>query len=48
MLRRIASLGRLGGPTEAAGGDLKAATSDAPDTTEVLAPLQVIDGFGLL
>jgi hypothetical protein len=45
MLRRITSLGRLGGGTTdhlAADRD-----SDAP-TAEVLAPLQVLDGFGLL
>ena len=49
MMRRIASLGGTGG----AGGDSlmaesKGATSDAPASAEVLAPLQVLDGFGLL
>jgi len=48
MLRRVASLGKLGGGTEALVGDGKGATSDAPATVEVLAPLQVLDGFGLL
>jgi hypothetical protein len=49
MLRRIASLGGTagaGGETLAADG--KGAASDAPATAEVLAPLQVLDGFGLL
>jgi hypothetical protein len=45
MLRRITSLGALGG----AGGDgLAAGTGDAGATAEVLSPLQVLDGFGLL
>ena len=49
MLRRIASLGGTGGGTgEALVGDGKGATSDAPAAAEVLAPLQVLDGFGLL
>jgi len=48
MLRRIASLGKLGGAVEASGGDSRSATSDAPTAAEVLAPLQVLDGFGLL
>ena len=46
MLRRITSLGRLGGgETSALAADRD---SDAPATTEILAPLQVLDGFGLL
>ena len=48
MLRRIASLGGTGGAGEALVGDGKGATSDAPAAAEVLAPLQVLDGFGLL
>ena len=48
MLRRIASLGGTGGAGEALVGDGKSATSDAPAAAEVLAPLQVLDGFGLL
>src|SRR6202008_3320393 len=47
MLRRIASLGGTGGAGETLVGD-KGAASDAPSTAEVLAPLQVLDGFGLL
>ncbi len=47
MLRRIASLGGTGGASSL-GGDVKADGSDAPSTAEVLAPLQVLDGFGLL
>jgi len=48
MLRRIASLGGTGGAgsSETTVGDGKA--SDAPGGAEVLAPLQVLDGFGLL
>jgi uncharacterized protein DUF4159/aerotolerance regulator-like protein len=47
MLRRITSLGRLGGAPEGAGG------ADVQDTAaaanaDVLSPLQVLDGFGLL
>ena len=47
MLRRITSLGRLGGASETSSlsGDRD---SDAPATAEILAPLQVLDGFGLL
>jgi Domain of unknown function (DUF4159) len=46
MLRRITSLGRLGGgETSALAADRD---SDAPATAEILAPLQVLDGFGLL
>ncbi len=48
MMRRIASLGGTGGPGESLVGDGKGATSDAPATVEVLAPLQVLDGYGLL
>jgi Domain of unknown function (DUF4159)/Aerotolerance regulator N-terminal len=46
MLRRIASLGKLGGESEA----LSADGSESPNvvSAEVLAPLQVLDGFGLL
>jgi hypothetical protein len=47
MLRRIASLGGTGGAGEALVGD-KGTGSDAPAAAEVLAPLQVLDGFGLL
>ncbi len=45
MLRRITTLGKLGG-----GGQETLASdgSDAAKTVEVLAPLQVLDGFGLL
>jgi uncharacterized protein DUF4159/aerotolerance regulator-like protein len=47
MLRRITSLGRLGGAPEGASG------ADVQDTAaaanaDVLSPLQVLDGFGLL
>jgi Domain of unknown function (DUF4159)/Aerotolerance regulator N-terminal len=47
MLRRITSLGRLGGAPEGSGG------ADVQDTAaaanaDVLSPLQVLDGFGLL
>jgi hypothetical protein len=48
MLRRIASLGGTSGAGESLVGDGKSDTSDAPATAEVLAPLQVLDGFGLL
>ena len=47
MLRRITSLGRLGGAPEGTGGvDVQdtAATANA----DVLSPLQLLDGFGLL
>jgi hypothetical protein len=48
MMRRIASLGGTGGASsETLVGD-KSTASDAPATVEVLAPLQVLDGFGLL
>ena len=48
MLRRIAGLGGTGGAGESLAGESKGATSDAPAAAEVLAPLQVLDGFGLL
>src|SRR6516165_4742256 len=48
MLRRIASLGKLGGAAELPAADSKEASSDAPQSADVLAPLQVLDGFGLL
>ena len=48
MLRRIASLGGTGGSGDALANDAKGSTSDAPATVDVLAPLQVLDGFGLL
>jgi Domain of unknown function (DUF4159)/Aerotolerance regulator N-terminal len=48
MLRRIASLGGTGGAGESLVGDGKSDTSDAPAAAEVLAPLQVLDGYGLL
>jgi hypothetical protein len=45
MLRRITTLGKLsGGGQETLASD----GSDAAKTVEVLAPLQVLDGFGLL
>jgi hypothetical protein len=47
MLRRIASLGGTGGT----GGSLVGGSAEAPDApaaAEVLAPLQVLDGYGLL
>jgi hypothetical protein len=46
MLRRVTSLGKLGGGSaEALSGD---AAADAANSAEVLTPLQVLDGFGLL
>jgi Domain of unknown function (DUF4159)/Aerotolerance regulator N-terminal len=45
MLRRVASLGKLGGASGALSGD---AAADAANSAEVLTPLQVLDGFGLL
>ena len=48
MLRRIASLGGSGGAGEALVGDGNGDAADAPAAAEVLAPLQVLDGFGLL
>ena len=47
MLRRITSLGRLGGAAEAAGGEDVQDTAAAANA-DVLSPLQVLDGFGLL
>src|SRR6185436_7929402 len=46
MLRRIASLGGTGGAGETLVGDGKGA--EAGGSAEVLSPLQVLDGFGLL
>ena len=46
MLRRVTSLGRLGGARDAGTGDVHDA--EAAATAEVLSPLQVLDGFGLL
>jgi len=46
MLRRITSLGRLGGGQESLSGDGR--DTEAAVTAEVLSPLQVLDGFGLL
>jgi hypothetical protein len=47
MLRRITSLGRLGGAPEGTGGaDVQDAAATA--NADVLSPLQVLDGFGLL
>ena len=48
MLRRIASLGGTGGGGRGAGRRRQGCSSDAPAAAEVLAPLQVLDGFGLL
>jgi hypothetical protein len=48
MLRRIAGLGGSGGAGETLAADSKGRASDAPSAAEVLAPLQVLDGFGLL
>jgi hypothetical protein len=48
MMRRIASLGGTAGTGESLVGDGKGNASDAPTAAEVLAPLQVLDGFGLL
>jgi uncharacterized protein DUF4159/aerotolerance regulator-like protein len=45
MLRRVASLGKLGGGTDAQVAD---GTGEAASSAEVLTPLQVLDGFGLL
>jgi len=44
MLRRITSLGRLGGGQDS----LVADGAETAATAEVLSPLQVLDGFGLL
>ena len=46
MLRRITSLGRLGGAPQA--GGIEGQDAEAAATAEVLSPLQVLDGFGLL
>jgi hypothetical protein len=46
MLRRIASLGSLGGAAQAGGAE--AHDTEASATADVLSPLQVLDGFGLL
>ena len=46
MLRRITSLGRLGGAAQTAGAD--AHDTEGAATADVLSPLQVLDGFGLL
>jgi hypothetical protein len=46
MLRRIASLGNLSGGVDQLTGDAKDA--DAAASANVLSPLQVLDGFGLL
>jgi hypothetical protein len=45
MLRRITTLGRLGGGRESQAADTG---DDKAATVEVLSPLQVLDGFGLL
>jgi hypothetical protein len=44
MLRRITTLGKLGG----GGQDSLVSDGESATTVEVLAPLQVLDGFGLL
>ena len=46
MLRRVVSLGKLGGAATASGTERSDAAAAA--TMEVLSPLQVLDGFGLL
>jgi hypothetical protein len=46
MLRRITSLGRLGGAPDGTGAEVQDSASGA--TADVLSPLQVLDGFGLL
>ena len=48
MLRRIASLGGIGRRREQPGRRRQGRHIDAPAAAEVLAPLQVLDGFGLL
>ncbi|HJZ43883.1 MAG TPA: DUF4159 domain-containing protein [Hyphomicrobiaceae bacterium] len=45
MLRRVASLGKLSGGTAELAGD---AAASGASSAEVLTPLQVLDGFGLL
>jgi hypothetical protein len=47
MLRRITSLGNLGGPGREGAAEARDAAAVA-DTAEVLSPLQVLDGYGLL
>ena len=47
MLRRISTLGRSGG-VAAGGVETAAGTTDARQTPEVLSPVQVLDGFGIL
>jgi hypothetical protein len=46
MLRRVTSLGRLGGAPQTGGAD--GLDTESVSTAEVLSPLQVLDGFGLL
>jgi hypothetical protein len=47
MLRRISTLGRSGG-VAAGGVETTANATDARQTAEVLSPIQVLDGFGVL
>jgi hypothetical protein len=48
MLRRITSLGRMGGPSDTSRtGETKANTAPQPDAN-VLAPFQLLDGYGVL
>ncbi|MGE5513420.1 MAG: DUF4159 domain-containing protein [Bacteroidota bacterium] len=47
MLRRISTLGREGG-VAAGGAETAASPSDAGQRSDVLAPVQVLDGFGVL
>jgi hypothetical protein len=46
MLRRVTSLGRLGGAPQTGGAE--GLDTETVSTAEVLSPLQVLDGFGLL
>jgi hypothetical protein len=46
MLRRITSLGRLGGTPSAQAAEVQ--DTEGAATADVLSPLQVLDGFGLL
>jgi hypothetical protein len=46
MLRRVTSLGQLGGTPQA--GGIEGQGTDTAVTAEVLSPQQVLDGFGLL